>query len=164
MGKGPVVGISFWCLSSSFRDGEVAESRGEWTAWGGVGFYFRRIFGHSPLCPMGPSLFQGVPWILDCLSQLHPGCHLSEPENLPPLGIGFPIAADTGVLGTQGGLCSQAHQRQPFVELYHICCCKKHLGLFSVWEHKSGNWDLVFHTPSAMGNSPRLEAADLGSR
>lgn len=110
-----------------------------------------------------PPYVQGVPWILDCLSQLHPGCHLPEPENLPPLGIGFPIAADTGVLGTQGGLSSQAHQRQPFVELYHICCCNKHLGLFSVWEHKSGNWDLVFHTPWAMGNSPPLEAADLGS-
>lgn len=49
---------------------------------------------------------QGVPWVLDCLSQLHPGCHVSEPENLPPSGIGFPIAADTGVLGTQGGLSS----------------------------------------------------------
>lgn len=105
--------------------------------------------------PHGP-----LPVFRDCLSQLHPGCHLSEPD-LPPLGIGFPIVADTGLLGT-----CVAHPPKSINNLLlnctHIRCCNQHLGVTSVWEHEPGNWNLGYCTPWAMGNSPPPETI-LGS-
>lgn len=101
-----------------------------------------------------------LPVFRDCLSQLHPGCHLTEPD-LPPLGIEFPIVADTGVLGTY-----VAHPPKLVNNLLlnctHIRCGNQHLRVISVWEHEPGNWDIRYCTPWAMGNS-HLPKANLGS-